>query len=53
MPIFPGAHKLGSPATWEALIGSVAGTLIPELWGSGVLSVGSVIWSGSGRGITQ
>jgi hypothetical protein len=30
------------------LVGSVFGSLIPELWGSGVLSLSSVICSGLG-----
>jgi hypothetical protein len=37
------------PLIWIGmLIGSVAGSFIPELWGSGVLSISSVIWSGLG-----
>ena len=35
------------PLIWMGmLIGSVARSFIPALWGAGVLSVGSVIWSG-------
>jgi hypothetical protein len=37
------------PLIWIGmLVGSVLGSLIPELWGSGVLSLGSIVCSGIG-----